>query len=99
MFKQRIHIPFVLFGLLVNDVDAVSPGRKGLREIPLGDDAVSVKSGLHWKTKEKVPAQNYLFERVTILYRNFAIGSDVSGDVRTPSQSLTQTAAQPHVNV
>ena len=57
----------------------------------MGDDAVSVKSGLHWKTKEKVPAQNYLFERVTILYRNFAIGSDVSGDVRTPSQSQSQT--------
>ena len=37
---------------------------------------------LHWKTKIKVPAQNYLFERTTILYRNFAIGSDVSGDVR-----------------
>jgi len=49
--------------------------------IDVGDDAVSVKSGLHWKTKEKVPARNYLFERTTILYRNFAIGSDVSGDV------------------
>ena len=49
--------------------------------IDVGDDAVSVKAGLHWKTKKKVPAQNYLFERVTILHRNFAIGSDVSGDV------------------
>jgi polygalacturonase len=49
--------------------------------IDVGDDAVSVKSGLHWKTKQKVAAQNYLFERVTILHRNFAIGSDVSGDV------------------
>lgn len=49
--------------------------------IDVGDDAVSVKSGLHWKTKAKVPAKDYLFERVTILYRNFAIGSDVSGDV------------------
>ena len=58
--------------------------------IDVGDDAVSVKSGLHWKTKEKVPAQNYLFERVTILYRNFAIGSDVSGDVRAPSQPQSQ---------
>ena len=27
-------------------------------------------------------AQNYLFERITILFRNFAIGSDVSGDVK-----------------
>ena len=44
--------------------------------IDVGDDAVSVKSGLHWKTKKKVAAQNYLFERTTILYRNFAIGSD-----------------------
>jgi hypothetical protein len=43
---------------------------------------VSVKSGLHWKTLKKVSAQNYLFERTTILFRNFAIGSDVSGDVR-----------------
>jgi len=50
--------------------------------IDVGDDAVSVKAGLHWKTKQKVPAQNYLFERVTIVHRNFAIGSDVSGDVR-----------------
>ncbi len=50
--------------------------------IDVGDDAVSVKSGLHWKTKKKIPAQNYLFERVKILFRNFAIGSDVSGDVR-----------------
>lgn len=49
--------------------------------IDVGDDAVSVKSGLHWKTKKKVAASNYLFERVTILHRNFAIGSDVSGDV------------------
>ena len=49
--------------------------------IDVGDDAVSVKAGLHWKTKKKVAAQNYLFERVTILHRNFAIGSDVSGDV------------------
>jgi len=49
--------------------------------IDVGDDAVSVKSGLHWKTKHKVAASNYLFERVTILYRNFAIGSAVSGDV------------------
>ena len=38
-------------------------------------------TGLHWKTKQKVAASNYLFERVTILYRNFAIGSAVSGDV------------------
>ena len=51
-------------------------------EIDVGDDAVSVKSGRHWRTKVKVPAQNYLFERVNILFRNFAIGSDVSGDVR-----------------
>lgn len=50
--------------------------------IDVGDDAVSVKSGLHWKTHKKVPAHNYLFERTTILFRNFAIGSDVSGDVR-----------------
>ena len=50
--------------------------------IDVGDDAVSVKSGLHWRTHRKVPAQNYLFERTTILFRNFAIGSDVSGDVR-----------------
>lgn len=50
--------------------------------IDVGDDAISVKSGLHWKTKEKIPAQNYLFDRVTILFRNFAIGSDVSGDIR-----------------
>lgn len=50
--------------------------------VDVGDDGVSVKSGLHWKTKEKVPAQNYLFERTTILHRNFAIGSSVSGDVR-----------------
>ena len=49
--------------------------------IDVGDDAVSVKSGLHWKTKKKVAAQNYLFERVSILHRNFAIGSAVSGDV------------------
>ena len=76
-----------------------NPDKFRLSQIDVGDDAVSVKSGLHWKTKAKVPAQNYLFERVTILYRNFAIGSDVSGDVRTPSQSLTQTAAQPRVNV
>jgi hypothetical protein len=50
--------------------------------IDVGDDAVSVKSGLHWRTREKVAAANYLFERVTILYRNFAIGSAVDGDVR-----------------
>jgi polygalacturonase len=74
--------------------------------VDVGDDAVSVKSGLHWKTKAKVPAQNYgsvepapplhclhfsflmfslvgaVFERVTLLFRNFAIGSDISGDVR-----------------
>ena len=49
--------------------------------IDVGDDVVSVKSGLHWKTKKKVAAQNYLFERVSILHRNFAIGSAVSGDV------------------
>ena len=53
--------------------------------IDVGDDAVSVKSGLHWKTKAKVPAQNYLFERINIVHRNFAIGSDVSGDVRNIS--------------
>lgn len=51
--------------------------------VDVGDDAVSVKSGRHWKSPhEKVPAQNHLFERVTILFRNFAFGSDVSGDVR-----------------
>eukprot|EP01079_Euglenida_sp_SAG-EU17-18_P002222 gene2222-491_t len=70
--------------------------------IDVGDDAVSVKSGLHWKTKQKarchalcnacllsclacachVPAKDYLFERTTILYRNFAIGSAVAGGVR-----------------
>ena len=50
--------------------------------IDVGDDAVSVKSGLHWKNKTKVAAQNYVFERVDIVFRNFAIGSDVSGDVR-----------------
>lgn len=50
--------------------------------IDVGDDAVSVKSGLHWKNKTKVAAQNYLFERINIVFRNFAIGSDVSGDVR-----------------
>ena len=50
--------------------------------IDVGDDAVSVKSGLHWKTHVKVAAENHLFERVTILYRNFAIGSSVAGDVR-----------------
>eukprot|EP00035_Acanthoeca_spectabilis_P032645 m.19697 g.19697 ORF g.19697 m.19697 type:complete len:465 (-) comp5476_c1_seq1:100-1494(-) len=50
--------------------------------IDVGDDAVSVKSGLHWRTRQKVPAADYLFERVTILFRNFAIGSSVSGDVR-----------------
>eukprot|EP00039_Didymoeca_costata_P002269 m.58828 g.58828 ORF g.58828 m.58828 type:complete len:442 (-) comp11201_c0_seq4:246-1571(-) len=50
--------------------------------VDVGDDGISVKSGLHWLTKKKVAAENYLFERVTILYRNFAIGSDVSGDVR-----------------
>ena len=50
--------------------------------IDVGDDAVSVKSGIHWKTHTKVPAQNYVFERVTILFRNFAIGSSVSGDVK-----------------
>jgi hypothetical protein len=53
--------------------------------IDVGDDAVSVKSGRHWKTREKVPAQNYLFERIHIVHRNFAIGSDVSGDVRNIS--------------
>ena len=50
--------------------------------IDVGDDAVSVKSGRHWKTHAKVPAQNYHFERTTILFRNFAIGSAVAGDVR-----------------
>ena len=35
--------------------------------VDVGDNAVSVKSGLHWKTKQKIPAENYLFERVTIL--------------------------------
>lgn len=50
--------------------------------IDVGDDAVSVKSGLHWRTRQKVPAADYLFERVTILFRNFAIGSSVGGDVR-----------------
>lgn len=50
--------------------------------IDVGDDAVSVKSGLHWRTRVKTAAQNYLFERINILYRNFAIGSSVAGDVR-----------------
>ena len=51
--------------------------------VDVGDDAVSVKSGVHWKDRTlKVAAENYLFERVTLIYRNFAIGSSVAGDVR-----------------
>ena len=61
--------------------------------IDVGDDAVSVKSGLHWKTKKKVAAQNYLFERTTILYRNFAIGSD-GAPVNVPLSN--QVSAREH---
>ena len=63
--------------------------------VDVGDDAVSVKSGRHWKTGAKVPAQNYLFERVVILFRNFAIGSAVSGDVRAHTAACLRHAADP----
>jgi polygalacturonase len=62
--------------------------------VDVGDDAISVKSGRHWKTGAKVAAQNYLFERVVILFRNFAIGSAVSGDVRAPTPRQCHAAAR-----
>lgn len=50
--------------------------------IDVGDDAISVKAGKHYLSGLRVPARDYLFENVTILFRNFAVGSDVSGGVQ-----------------
>lgn len=48
----------------------------------VGDDAMSVKSyGNIFDPSKPSPAVNILFERVTIVSRNFAIGGSVSAGV------------------